>query len=209
MLRHLLSILILLIPIFISQPVLAKEPEVLTPQVAFETKKVDPRTKILKAYLAKYHSPLEDNAADFIEAADKYDLDWRLLPSITGVESTFGKHVPGGSDPKYTSYNGWGWGVYGTQAIYFKSWREGIFSVSEGLRKNYVGKGLTDPYQINRVYAASPTWGAHVTYFLNDLDKFASKYQLQNSELAAIPHVNYNVAGHSNQPRVITSALNY
>jgi flagellum-specific peptidoglycan hydrolase FlgJ len=29
-----------------------------------------------------------------VEAADRYDLDWRLLPSISYVESTGGKSAP-------------------------------------------------------------------------------------------------------------------
>lgn len=137
-------------------------------------KKLDPEAEILAAYLAKYHSPLQYHAQDFIDAARVYSLDWKLVASIAGVESTFGKFIPGG-------YNGWGWGVYGTQAIYFNSWREGIFTVSKGLRENYVNKGLTEPYAMNRVYATSFHWGGNVTYFMNDLEKFAANYQSPES----------------------------
>ncbi len=197
MIKILLLGLTILISILTSQPVLAESSQT-----------NDPRSKILQAYFAKYKSPLVDEAPNFIEAADKYDLDWKLVPSITGVESTFGKHIPGGSDPKYTSYNGWGWGVYGTQAIYFKSWREGIFTVSEGLRQNYLNKGLVNPYEINRIYAASPSWGAHVSYFLNDLDRFDQEYRAEHSELAQLLVINYNVAN-SSYSRITTTALTY
>lgn len=125
----------------------------------------DSRAEILRDYLAQKNSPLQYQAQDFVDAADKYNLDWRLVASISGVESTFGKFIPGG-------FNAWGWGVYGDQALGFQSWRDGIFTVSEGLRKGYFDKGLTDPYSINRIYAASPTWGSKVTYFLTDLEKF-------------------------------------
>lgn len=134
-----------------------------------EAKILDPRAEILKDYLAKYNSPLETHAQDFVDAADKYQIDWKLVPAIAGVESTFGKHIPGG-------YNGWGWGVYGDQALYFRSWTEGIFTVTAGLRENYFNKGLDNPYEINRVYAASPSWGSHVNFFLVDLDKYAKNY---------------------------------
>lgn len=139
-------------------------------------KKLDNKAKILAAYLAKFDSPLQYQAQDFIDAAQTYNLDWRLLPSIAGVESTFGKRIPGG-------YNAWGWGVYGTQAIYFSSWREGIFALAKGLREGYLNKGLTDPYAINRVYAASPRWGANVTYFMNDLNAFATQYESDQNDL--------------------------
>lgn len=144
-----------------------------------EARQLDGQAKILATYLAKYDSPLQYHAQDFIDAAKVYNLDWRILPAISGVESTFGKFTPGG-------YNAWGWGVYGTQAIYFYSWRDGIYTVARGLRENYLDKGLTNPYSINRAYAASPYWGGKVTYFMNDLEKFAQKYQSNEQKIAAI-----------------------
>lgn len=146
-------------------------------QVEIEAKRLDPQAEILASYLSKYNSPLEYHAQDFIDAAKKYNLDWKLVPAIAGVESTFGKFIPGG-------YNGWGWGVYGNQALYFDSWREGIFTVSKGLRENYIDKGLTEPYAMNRVYAASFHWGGNVTYFMRDLEKFASEYQKPMADIA-------------------------
>lgn len=165
--KKMLSI-ILIIPLLLVSPVKAKEvnPD---PQQQIIAKKLDKKAEILSAYLGKFNSPLQYHSQDFIDAADKYQLDWKLVPAIAGVESTFGKNIPGG-------FNGWGWGVYGTQAIYFKSWKDGIFTVSEGLRKGYLDRGLTDPYTINKVYATSPFWGRNVTYFLNDLDKFEKDY---------------------------------
>lgn len=133
-----------------------------------EAKKADARVVILKNYFAKFNSPLEDSATHFVEAADKYQVDWKLVAAISGVESTFGKRIPGG-------YNGWGWGVYGDQALGFKSWKDGIYTVTEGLKKNYIDKGLTEPLTMNRIYAASPTWGVKVNYFMGEIDKFAKE----------------------------------
>lgn len=133
-----------------------------------EAKKLDGEAKILSLYLSNFDSPLQNHAQDFIDAAQTHKLDWKMLPAIAGVESTFGKQIPGG-------FNAWGWGVYGTQAIYFNSWKEGIFTVAKGLRENYLDKGLNDPYAINKVYAASTTWGARVSYFMQDIENFANK----------------------------------
>lgn len=141
-----------------------------------EIREVDPKVEVLTAYLAKYNSPMQESAQDFIDAANEYNLDWKLLPSIAGVESTFGKRMPGG-------YNAYGWGIYGANRIYFKSWRDGMFTVAKGLRENYVNKGLKDPYAMNRVYAASPSWGGKVSYFMNDLENFAQKYQAKEVEM--------------------------
>ncbi len=141
-------------------------------------KEKESRVLILESYLKKYNSPMASNSRDFIEAADSNSIDWKLVPAITGVESGFGKNVPYNSYTGEISYNGWGWGVYGSQAIYFKSWKEGIYTVTTGLRENYINKGLTDPYSINSVYAESPSWGSHVSYFMADLDQFAKSYSL-------------------------------
>lgn len=147
------------------------------------SRKLDKEAEILSAYLSKFDSPMQYNAQDFIDAAREYNLDWKLLPAIAGVESTFGKQTPGG-------YNAYGWGVYGTQAMYFGSWREGMFAVAKGLRENYFNKGLTDPFSINRIYAASPFWGSKVSYFMQDLEKFANNYQQENvAQIGTSPNI--------------------
>lgn len=173
---HLIFLITLLVIFTFSSQMPVKEGTVLAWEKVeddnFEAKELDKRAQIIQAYLARYNSPLRYSAQNFVDAADEYDLDWKLVVSIAGVESTFGKFIPGG-------YNAWGWGVYGTQAIYFKSWKDGIFTVSAGLRKNYLNRGLNNPYAINKVYAASPTWGSKVSYFLNDLEKFKEQYEIE------------------------------
>jgi hypothetical protein len=129
----------------------------------------DNRVTILRAYLHTQDSPLTDDAATFIREADNNHIDWRLVAAIAGVESTFGKHIPGGS------YNAWGWGVFtGEQdGIHFDNWADGIAQVSEGLRKNYIDKGATDIYDIGWIYAANGnSWGSHVTFFLDKIANF-------------------------------------
>lgn len=138
-----------------------------------EARQIDRRTQILADYFAQYDSPLQYHAQDFIDAADINGVDWKLVPAIAGVESTFGKFIPGG-------YNAWGWGVYGNQALAFSSWRNGIFTVTEGLKKNYIDQGLTNPYTMSPVYAASPTWGYKVDYFMKDLDSLRKTKGLSN-----------------------------
>lgn len=143
-------------------------------------KQLDKHAQILAAYLQTHNSPLQNHAQDFIDAAKQYQLDWRLVAAISGVESTFGKQIPGG-------YNGWGWGVYGNQAIYFNSWTEAIYTISKGLRENYINKGYTEPYSMNRIYAASPVWGSKVTFFMSEIDKYAKEFESNNKDLSFVP----------------------
>ncbi|KKS11513.1 hypothetical protein A2617_02965 [Candidatus Daviesbacteria bacterium RIFOXYD1_FULL_41_10] len=165
-----LLLLLLIIPLLSSQPAPA-EGDLSEPKIEVEAKQFDSRAQMLSSYLSKYNSPLQYQAQHFVDAADENNLDWKLVASIAGVESTFGKFIPGG-------YNAWGWGVYGTNAIYFNSWKDGIYTVSRGLRQNYFNRGLTTPDSINRVYAASPTWGTKVSYFLTDMEEFEKEYKV-------------------------------
>ncbi len=167
--------------------VVAKNPK---PDIV-ETRELDEKAKILASYLASHNSPMQYHAQDFIDAAEAYNLHWTLLPSIAGVESTFGKHIPGG-------YNAYGWAIYNSSSRFgFKSWRDGMFTVAKGLREGYLNKGLTDPYSINRVYATSPHWGRNVTFFMSDLEKFAANYGSSEKELTWA--INSNIAAASGQ----------
>ncbi len=181
-------------------PVLAayNEAQVTSQPPRIELRALDRRAVILQAYLAKYNSPLQYHAQDFVDAADTYNLDWKLVPAIAGVESTFGKHVPGGHNPAFTSYNAWGWGVYGDQSLGFQSWKDGIFTVTGGLRNGYFNKGLTNPYTINKKYASSPTWGMHVSFFLADLNKFEANFNNKYGQLAFL-EMNHLQSGPSAQ----------
>ena len=151
-----------------------------------ESKQLDKRAEILRDYLTQFNSPLQYHAQDLVDAADTYNVDWKLLASISGVESTFGTKIPGGLNPDYSSFNGWGWGVYGTKAVYFDSWRQALFNVSKGLKNGYMDKGLTNPYAMNSKYSSSPFWGNSVSYFMSDLEEFAKRYDFKSSPQAAI-----------------------
>lgn len=51
----------------------------------------DARLKTLQKFFHKAGCPAQEYSQEFIEAADVYALDWRLLPSISFIESTGGK----------------------------------------------------------------------------------------------------------------------
>lgn len=128
----------------------------------------DGRVTKLKAYLTQHNSPMADDAGHFIAEADRLGLDWKLVAAIAGVESTFGKHIP------RNSYNGWGWGVFTGQndGIHFDSWKDGITTVSEGLKYRYVDRGADTIEKMGSIYAASPTWSIKVRYFLTKIENF-------------------------------------
>ena len=85
----------------------------------------DPRTVRLKKFLAKLHCPVFDLADDFVQAADDNQLDWRLLPSISVIESGGGK--------AYRNNNIFGWNQ-GLEV--FPTIRSGIHAVAFKLGKS-------------------------------------------------------------------------
>jgi hypothetical protein len=128
----------------------------------------DERVSTLRAVLDDYGSPLADSAKDFVSYADKYQLDWKLVAAIAGVESTFGKHVPS------NSFNAWGWAVFTGQqsGATFRSWERGIALVSQGIREKYLNDGLTSVEQIGRRYASSRAWPNSVRFFIAKIEGF-------------------------------------
>ena len=54
----------------------------------------DTRYKSLQKFFRKAGCPAQKYSAVFLETADRNDLDWRLLPSISFIESTGGKAAP-------------------------------------------------------------------------------------------------------------------
>lgn len=139
---------------------------------------VDPRVIAMNKFLTDYHSPMANNAETFVREADKYGLDWRLIASISGVESAFGNLVPAGTN------NGWGWrGVNGNAAGWsiFESWESAIIHITERMALGY-GTNLT-PFEIEPRYCppcgANPAhaWANGVTRFMGQL-----QYYLDNLE---------------------------
>ena len=62
-----------------------------TRKVAEPSYQHDPRLKTLQKFFRRAGCPAQKYSDVFLEAADVYDLDWRLLPSISFIESTGGK----------------------------------------------------------------------------------------------------------------------
>ena len=74
---------------------MASLPVVLSPQqihrVPAPDYRLDPRYAALHQFFDKGSCPASQYANEFLDVADTYTLDWRLLPSISYVESTGGK----------------------------------------------------------------------------------------------------------------------
>ena len=132
----------------------------------------DVRAHMIQDFLMSHSSPLANHAGTFVTVADKYNLDWRLLPAIAGTESNFGRSIPPGS------FNAWGWGIpTGAQrGIGFANWDDGIETVGRGLRNGYLNNGYNSLLEIESRYTPpsaaqkSHPWVAAVSQFMYELE---------------------------------------
>jgi hypothetical protein len=129
-----------------------------------ESKRVD-RVAALTKFFQKYRSPLAENAETFVQVADKYGMDFRLLPAISCMESTCAKHLIEGT------YNPFGWGIYGDNYISFSSYDDAIETVGEGIYDGYISKGLDEIWEIAPVYTPpnSINWRNGVGFFMSQI----------------------------------------
>ena len=125
----------------------------------------DARVAVVADFFRKYNSDLLPYAQNVITSADKYNLDYRLIPAIAMQESTLCKKAP------KDSYNCWGFGIYGKNLAKFSSYPEAIDTVTKTLATQYKEKGLETPQQIMAKYTPSSngSWADSVSLFMNQL----------------------------------------
>lgn len=112
---------------------------------------MDSRVLAIEMLLQQFNSPMLPYAEVFVREADKNGNDWRLIVSISGVESGFGRVIP------KDTFNGWGWkgGPNGTFSK-FDSWEHAIIHITNRLAEGY-GKNIT-PMKMESTYC--PPCGA-------------------------------------------------
>lgn len=125
----------------------------------------DARIELVRQFFARYNSPLEPYAEQVVSSADMYGLDFRLVPAIAMQESNLCKKIP------TSSYNCWGFGIYGSKVTKFSSYPEAIDTVTKTLSRQYKQYGLDTPMEIMSKYTPSNngSWATAVTHFMNSL----------------------------------------
>jgi hypothetical protein len=127
-----------------------------------ESIKVDRnKVKRVERYLATRSAPLASYSEYMVKISQKYNLDYRLIPAISIVESNGGKYA-------YRPYNAWGWG--GAKGYSFTSWEQSISTVAVGLSK-YYSSGLVTPQLIAPRYNPhTPNqWAGKVSYIMSQM----------------------------------------
>lgn len=119
-------------------------------------------------YLESKGSPLAGSGAALLQSGVEHEVDPRLIVAIAGAESYFGITT-------CAAHNAWGWGCP-TRPFVFRSWADGIETVTVGLREGYLDDGLETVGEIHLRYAPpnatnDPTglnygWADNVATFL-------------------------------------------
>jgi hypothetical protein len=118
----------------------------------------DPRLARLRQFLEHVGSPIKHLAPDFLDAADCHGLDWRLLPSISVIETGAGREA------ERNNIFGWDSG-----RKTFATIREAIYLVASriGHSKLYRDKELDE---ILATYNPRPDYAGRVKSVMRQVD---------------------------------------
>jgi len=134
----------------------------------------DARTLIIERFILRFRpdSPFLPHAQKIVEEADRYDLDFRLVPAIAMCESNLGKRLPS-SD----SFNAWGIAVYTNtmKGKHFEDWPAAISWVAKFLHDTFFDKGITDLRDIGAIWAPpsvnnNDSWSRCVQGFMDKME---------------------------------------
>lgn len=117
----------------------------------------DPRLIRIRQYFLERDCPAHQYAEDFVLAADRHQLDWRLLPSLSMIEST------GGKEARNNNMFGWDNGN-----VRFKTRRDGIHEVALQLAESRHYKGKTLDQRL-RTYNPVGEYGKKVKFVMAQL----------------------------------------
>lgn len=119
--------------------------------------RTDPRLIRVKQFFLERDCPAHAYAEDFITAADQHNLDWRLLPSLSFIES-------GGGKEAYNN-NMFGWDNCKKR---FRNSREGIYRVAARLANSKIYRHKSLDQMLFR-YNPRPAYSTAVKSVMNSL----------------------------------------
>lgn len=116
--------------------------------------------------------PLADYSEELVDSADKYGLDWKIIPAISGVETWFGC---AGDAESYR--NAWGMGGGPSNRYRFDTWEEGIDVYAKMLADGYGTDVHTRLYDVASLYVYGHAgrhdkWADGVMKYFNGIEQF-------------------------------------
>lgn len=121
---------------------------------------MDRRVMRLHQFFEQLNAPAAALVPDFIQAADRHRLDWRLLPSLAVIESGGGRQA--------TNNNYFGW-ENGRRR--FRSPRHGVYHVAERLRHSRLYRNKKTVEEILWTYNPEQQYVERVLRLMRRLDE--------------------------------------
>jgi len=134
-----------------------------------ESPSQEDKAKAIDSFFKEHNMPLEGTGLKMVQEAEKNDIDWRLLPAISVIESTGGKHA---CKKVTNSFFGWG-----SCKINFKSKEQAIEVVAKNLGGNnpntdqhYADK--TTEQILKKYNSVIPTYIQKVTKVMDEIEEY-------------------------------------
>jgi hypothetical protein len=130
---------------------------------------VDGRAQIVASFLKRYNSPLKPYdyyGEKLVAIADRYNLDFRLLPAIAMQESNLCKKAPAGT------HNCLGFGIHSRGTLGFDSYEACFERAGRELKANYIDHGLTTTREIMSKYTphSNGSWANSVNQWMTEME---------------------------------------
>ncbi len=155
----------------------AKLPKIQSPQdskgqaqlVTTVIESEDARGQIIAKFLERYNSPMKPYdfyGKKIVEIADRYGIDFRLLPAIAMQESGLCKN----QNPN-APHNCLGFGIHKSGTLDFDSYEDGFERAGRELKAYYIDRGLVTVEQIESKYTPSSngSWASSVNQWMAEM----------------------------------------
>ena len=132
----------------------------------------DSRIEKINQVFETYNCPLSGLGKVFVEEADKNEIPYWVVAAVSFQESSCGKNIPFVDGE--SSYNAWGWAVYGDNVKVFDSWEHGIEVVSAYMEETFFSQDITELCEIMRTYTppSQGSWCEGVDYFKDVIHEY-------------------------------------
>ncbi|MFZ5437704.1 MAG: hypothetical protein ACOZAK_01465 [Patescibacteria group bacterium] len=129
----------------------------------------DSRAAIIANFLERHKSPMvpyDYYGQKLVEIADRYNLDFRLLPAISMQESNLCRNTH-----SEAPHNCLGFGIHERGTLDFESYEAGFERAGRELRAYYVDQGRITPEQIMKKYTPSSdgSWANSVNQWMAEM----------------------------------------
>lgn len=172
----------------------AKLPKIQSPQdskgqaqlVTTVIESEDARDQIIAKFLERYNSPMKPYdfyGKKIVEIADRYEIDFRLLPAIAMQESNLCKTVNPGAP-----HNCLGFGIHKSGTLDFDSYEDGFERAGRELKAYYIDRGLVTVEQIESKYTPSSngSWASSVNQWMAEMRYDDRQMGRENKDNASV-----------------------